>query len=79
MRRSGVRFPEAAPSFDLVSATFQVSPISGGVTITFVCPRDVPESPSRAAAPHKFWSRAGRVRDEAVGCDAAYPGVELLL
>ena len=37
------------------------------------------ENPGRAAAPHKFWSRAGRVRDEAVGCDAAYLGVELLL
>ena len=43
MRRSRVRSPEAAPSLDLASATFQVSPVGGGVTITFVCPRDVPE------------------------------------
>jgi len=43
IRRSRVRFSEAAPSFELASGTFQVSAIGGGVTISFVCPRDVPE------------------------------------
>jgi hypothetical protein len=44
-----VRFPEPAPSFDLAGATFQVSPIDGRLTITFVGPRDVPE-PRRCGA-----------------------------
>jgi hypothetical protein len=39
-----VRFPEPAPSFDLAGATFQVSPIDGRLTITFVGPRDVPRA-----------------------------------
>jgi hypothetical protein len=54
-------------AIDLAGATFQVSPIDGGLTITFVM------SPSRAAATHKLWSMRCPYRSMVMAADAC-PG-----